>query len=292
MKATLFALLLVVTWSMSPAQPKGNYSRRFSQPPVDQEKGKEVLATFRGQRLHGDFVFLFEMTSLPRRRGAGEKISYRGRLWGRWQEGRLLSRFLIRQQIPAGYEKMASAIDTDAYTAFLMRSGDNTRIWKYASPGAEWISELQGAEIFEPLLPGLELSAFDLQMAFIFWPEYRYEGVSAAHRTVHRFLMQPPADLQGKPANLKQVRFFIESRFRALTKVEMLNAQNEPFKTLRVRKFKKVDGRYIVKEVDFFDERTRRKTRFSVVNAVFNPKLPTDFFTPEALSDLPVIRNR
>ena len=290
MLSRLILMLLVVVAAVPTlqAQPKGQYVRGLSQSAViDQKKGDAVLKTFRNQRLQGDFLFQFEMTSMPPRRGESKTLSYQGKMWGRWQEGRLASRFLI---YPGGESskrlRRPLPKDPKAYTGFLSYNGDDTKIWKYSPNASSEPFELVDKALFEPLLPGLELSAFDLQMSFIFWPNYTYEGIDPTRRTVHSFLMEPPAHLKQIHPDLDRVRIYIEGRFHALTKVEILNPKGKPLRTLKVRKFKKIDGRYIVKEIDFFDERTRRKTRFKVIDAQFKHGLPETFFSPEDLPNL------
>ena len=69
------------------------------------------------------------------------------------------------------------------------------QIWRWTQ-GSGNPAEPPGIKaLFEPV-SGTNLTAFDLQMPFLYWPDFIYEGLARMHgRPAHQFLFYPPADV-------------------------------------------------------------------------------------------------
>ena len=73
----------------------------------------------------------------------------------------------------------------------------------------------------------------------------------------------------------------LDARFNAPVKIEMFDNKENPIKTFKIISFKKVGEEWIPKSIDLLDERSRDKTRFTVVAAAFNLQLPHQLFSPQ-----------
>jgi len=229
---------------------KHSLTRRINSGSIDQEKGARILREFRHQRLTGDFSFKFELRHMPRR---GQDFAYQGQIWGTWNDQGLLSRLQVN-----------SDDERTPVLSLLTQNGQHPQVWKYVSddPSAPHTEtgdmmdqsparRLNETEIFDPILPGLVYTVFDLQMPFIYWTDYSFEGKGRAKgRNVYTYLMRPPSDLVAKIPELGAVRMSLDAQFKALVKAEVLDHQGKIMKTFKIMSFKKVQGQYILKKVD------------------------------------------
>ena len=153
---------------------------------VSPERAAEILSEFRNQRLAGDFSFKFELEHLPRR---GRTTLFAGQIWGTWQHSRPVLRVHLR---PVTGDLHAAAV------SMLSRNGPTPKIWTMReNPGIEPTGpqEVTGGDLLEPILDGMLYSPFDLQMPFIYWPEYEFEGRGRKKgREALVFRMLPPTE--------------------------------------------------------------------------------------------------
>ncbi|MFZ9682974.1 MAG: hypothetical protein ACO3DQ_07215, partial [Cephaloticoccus sp.] len=222
---------------------------QFGEP--DQAKGVEILREFRGLGIAGDYYLEFDLTFLPRR---GDAVVYRGRLWGSRNADGPISRVVLED-------------GTGGVRKLLIQNGP--------VPGAWWWEDGMGApkalpesEIYAPLLPGAELTPFDLLMPYFYWEEFRFEGVSKVlGRAAHTFLLRPPPGDPADGGKLAGVRVQLDTQFRAMVQSELIGPDGEPYKSLTLRDLKKVSDQWMIKVVDLRNEVTRDKTRFEVRRA-------------------------
>jgi hypothetical protein len=80
------------------------------------------------------------------------------------------------------------------------------------------------------------------------------------------------------------VRLKVDSQFNALNEIEFLDASGTRTAIFSVGELTRVDDRWMVRWVDYRDERTRDRTRFRVVRAATGLGLPEWVFTPARLS--------
>jgi hypothetical protein len=268
---------LVLFLALSPPDSQGQ-SRRY-RPPAryiqigqpDQAEGRRILEGFRQSGLSGDYYLEFDLRVLPRR---GEtRVVSGGRLWG----GRNESGPISRVELPA-FEGVAGR-------RLLVQNGPRGSVWvaaettQTAMPGA-----LDPAALFAPLA-GTDINSFDLQMPFLFWSDFVFEGIAPVRgRPAHVFLFYPPDDIVARKPELAGVRVFLDTQFGALVQAQQLGAEERVLKSMTVLDLKKVDEQWMVKTIDFRDETTRGKTQFVVTSAALGLDFSAVVFTPDALA--------
>lgn len=275
----LATAFLASTGSELAAQPGGARHRDRIQE-VDPATGARMLEALRLARLDGDFIFEFEMRHFPRR---GSTILYRGSLFGTWNEIGPLTRVELEDAPAAG------SLETDAPTGvrLLMQNGPERWIARYDA-GSEAPKLLAGEALFEPLIPGFTYSAFDLQMPFLFWDDYEYEGAQRLRgRPAHLFLMKPPPSVQKAAPELQAIRIAVDEDYHALLRVDWINQDDAVEKSYRILNFKRVDGQWLVKSIDLVDETAREKTRLRILSAAVRQELDESNFRVEGLKQSP-----
>jgi len=236
-------------------------SRPATPPPLlqtgkpDPEEGRAALEQMRRLGIAGDYFFEFQLRVMPRR---GQESVIRGRLWGSRNAIGAITR--VSLQLPANGDRAAKE------RRLLIQNGRRSAVWRWEEGGD--VEMLGVGSLFEPLVPGADLTAFDLQMPFLFWEEFSYEGVARFRgRPAHVLVIRPPAEFAAKYPALSGVRVHLDTQFNALVQTELLAAGEAVTKTLSVIDLKKIEEQWIVKTIDVRDESTRNKTRFSVVAA-------------------------
>lgn len=237
----------------------------------DQDEGARALAQLRRQGIPGDYFLGFQLRVMPRR--GGERL-FTGSLWGSQNTAGTVSRV----QLGAG---------ASAEVRLLIQNGPQPSVWRMVE-GESLPVALTGRALFEPVAPGTEVTPFDLQMPFIHWVDFSYEGLARFRgRPAHVFLMRPPADLAGSLAGrLTGVRVQLDTQFNALVQVELLGSGGRVTKTTTLVDLKKVGDQWIVKTIDVRDELTRNKTRFSVTGAALGLEFSPIIFERERLGEI------
>jgi hypothetical protein len=272
--ARIFFLLLFGLALAAHAQPRFVPQPEYGQfGAPDQAEGRRVLEDFRArQGIPGDYFLEFELHVLPRR---GDERVLAGQLWGTRNDQGPLSRV---------------AIVTDAGKKtelhLLVQNGPAPVVWKWN--GADAPKPLDVAGLFAPVA-GTNLTAFDLQMPFLYWTDFDYQGlVRMRGRPTHQFLLQPPKDFAEKYPALKGVRVFLDTQFNALVQVELVGNEGQTIKTISLLELKRIEMRTgkqsIPAIIDVRDEVTRDKTRFLVKGAALGLTLPGEMFAPAQLT--------
>ena len=253
------------------AQGKG-----YSPPPQylqlgkpDQEEGRRIIAEFRQMGLAaGDFFWEFDLHILPRR--GPERVQH-GQMWGTRNDQGALTRVVLKDE--AGVERR-----------LLVQNGPQPAIWSW-QPGAAGAQRLGLAEQFLPLAQ-TDLTPFDLQMPFLFWNDFTFEGVARLRgRPAHRFLFLPPPAVAAAYPALTGVRVSLDTQFHAPVETELIGEGGRVLKTVSLLELKKTQDQWIVKTIDFRDEATRNKTRFTVTGAALGLTFAPALFEPAALAD-------
>jgi hypothetical protein len=233
----------------------------------DQAEGRRVLEAFRAKGIAGDYFLEFELHVLPRR---GDERVLTGGLWGTRADAGPLSRVAILTDEAKKTEQR-----------LLVQDGPSPVVWSWDGSGPAKV--LDAAALFAPLA-GTNLTTFDLQMPFLYWTDFDYEGLSRLRgRPAHQFLLRPPKDLAGKYSALAAVRVYLDSQFTALVQAEWLDAHGQTIKTVSLLELKRIGEQWIPKSFEARDEITRDKTRFVVTGAALNLNLPREIFAPEQL---------
>jgi hypothetical protein len=145
---------------------------------------------------------------------------------------------------------------------------------------------LDAAELLAPIIPGTNLTAFDLQMPFLFWPSVSLEKLTRLRgRPAHVFVFRPPAAFASKNPGVGAVRAYLDTQYNAATQIETIDANGRVTKTLSLLDLKKIGEQWIPKSFEVRDEITRDKTRLVVTAAALGLALPAGVFAPAGLTD-------
>ena len=252
------------------AQPAKNYRPmpnyvQFGVP--DQAEGRRLMEDFRHLGISGDYYLEFRLRMMPHR---GHETVYTGRLWGGRRPEGAYTRLELKE--PGGAE-----------LRLLILNGPNPQIWSWR-PGLLEAEHLGLADLFKPI-PGTVLTPFDLQMPYLYWKEFTYEGLAKVRgRPAYNFLMYPPVDVAKADPVLLGVRVSIDSEYKAMVESKLIGADDRTLKRLSLQELKKVRGQWIVKMVEVRDEASRATTRFSVTGAGLGLSFAGALFSPGALS--------
>jgi len=246
-------------------RPPPNYVQ-FGKP--DQAEGKRIIEDFRLRGLPSDMYLEFVLQVMPRR---GEERTVAARLWaGRNEKGPI-------------WRVELSPDDATAQYHLLVQNGPQNLLWSWR-PGAA-VTPL-GLDALFDRLADTDLTAFDLQMPFLFWNDFVFEGVARVRgRPAHVFLMYPPSEVTARRPGLAGVRVYLDTQFNALVQAEQIGAENRLLKSITILDLKKVDEQWIPKSIDVRDEETRNKTRFAVTGAALGLDLLPMLFESASLGD-------
>lgn len=239
----------------------------------DQEEGRKILEGFRAtgsMGIAGDYYLAFELRVLPRR---GDERSYAGRMWG----GRNSNGAISRVTFATGTEERR----------LLVQNGPQPAVWtSQGKPGngSGEVAMLGVSALFTPVAD-TDLTAFDLQMPYLYWTDFAYEGIARVRgRPAYQFLLYPPADFLAKYPTLTGVRLYLDTQFRQPVQSEQIGEGGKLLKSMIVQELKKIGEQWIPKTVDLRDEITRNRTRFGVTGAALNQNFPAGLFAPAALA--------
>ena len=259
--------------TLAPAQPAGRKVRpppnyvQFGTP--DQDEGARILRSFRSMGIAGDYYLEFRLRLMPRR---GAEVEEGGRLWGTRNELGPIQRVELGQ--------------TGTKGRWLIQNGTAPVVWQSVAGGAA--DQIAIENHFLPIISGADLTPFDLQMPYLYWEEFVFEGVSRIRgRPAHTFLLYPPADYLAADNELVAVRVQLDTQFNALVQSELIGTAGRPYKTMSVLDLKKAGEQWMVKTIDLRDERTRNKTRFQITGVAVGQDFSPIIFSPEQL-DLPL----
>lgn len=223
----------------------------------------DILDQFQRSGLFG--YFEFELHALPRR---DEEIVYRGRMWG----GRNNQGAVSRVELTDGEGRVRR---------LLLQNGAQAAIWRFADGR---VAPLGNEEMFEPLLPGVEITAFDLLMPYLYWPGATVESVARVRgRPAHVFVFRPPAAFAARHPEIATIRAYFDTQFGKPVQIDFWNA-TQVVKSLAVVDLKKIGEQWILKSFDVRNELTRDKSRFQIVGAALDAEFAPTVFESAALA--------
>jgi hypothetical protein len=247
----------------TPSYAQGNFDDDgFAQ--LNSEQSDQVLQLFRQSRIPGNFFLKFNIIHKPR---LGEnKKPVEGALWAGWAD--------------FGPQVRGEIFDSDGQTQLSFVAVKNFK------QSSLWISNnLKPAqagnshEASEPIVPGLILSAFDINLPFTHWKETKYTATLRSRgRGVHFFEALNPT--QSEPA---KVVYGIDRTFGALTEATYYSQTGKITRTLKIEDFAKVDGQWMVSTCSIRDETTRDIDVLKITDAAVRINLLEQTFTPESL---------
>ncbi|MGZ0708459.1 hypothetical protein ACWPKO_08980 [Coraliomargarita sp. W4R53] len=244
---------------------------------IDAEEGALRLEAFRRQRLDGDFCFEFELEHKPRR---ARTVRYEGTMWGSWNEQGPITRFRVTP--PRG--EVDDALAAPQVVELIIQNGVSPQVWVRRSED-EAFRLIDGPALFDPILPGLLYSPFDLQMPFVYWEDFIYEGPTlvGATRVAQQFLMQPPAESASASRGISGVRVGLDDTYNALWRIEVMDTAGGVASRFAVESFQKVQEQYIVKRITLTDYPSKDRTTFDVKAASVGISLARELFSPESM---------
>ena len=110
-----------------------------------------ILVQFRQTGIAGDYFLEFDLRTLPRR---GDEQSFQGKMWG-------------SRNVEGAITRVVLAEGADREQRLLVQNGGAAAVWR--REGQQPVA-LDAAALFSPVVPGVNLTAFDLQMPFLYWP--------------------------------------------------------------------------------------------------------------------------
>ncbi len=229
----------------------------------DAAEAARLLDQFRRAGIPGEYFLEIELRTMTRR---GEERTYQGRIWG----GRTDHGAVTRVEL----------IDANGGSHRLLIQNGERPIVSRLVEGK--VVEVGAADLFRPLIPGVEVTAFDVQMPFLYWSDARLEKVvRVLGRPTYAYLFRPPA---GAPADVVAARAYLDTQFNQLLQTELFGRDNKVVKSFAFVSLKRVGDQYIPKQADYRNEVTRDKTRLQVTGAALNLRLPAATFRPESLA--------
>lgn len=248
-------------------RPPANYTAGGK---ADQAEGAKILNEFRRAGIAGSYWLEFDLRVMPRK---GEERTLKGHLLGSRNAAGPITRLTLAG--PGGIE---------GEQRWLIQSGQQPAAWQWTGAMPQ-TRELAAADAFTAI-GGTDLTLFDLQMPFLFWPDFVYEGVAKVRgRPAHSFLLYPPAELAAARPALTAVRVLVDTQFQAMVQAELLGAKGVSEKTISLLDLKKIGEQWIIKSLDLRNNLTRDKTRITFTSAALNLTLPEKTFTSAALSE-------
>jgi hypothetical protein len=230
----------------------------------DQIEGAQILEDMRAIGLGGSYYQNFELVFLPRR---GPQKHQQGRWFGSRNQQGPITRVELR------------ASDADRPEILLVQNGPEPAVWRLG--GEQGPVKISAAEVMQPLA-STTLSAADLQIPFMYWKDFIYEGREPFRgRPAFVFLLYPPVAEAAAYPEIGGARVFIDTQYHVPLQAQWVDEAGEALKTITVLDLKKVSDQWIVKSFEVRNERTRDKTRFLVTAVALDAEIPEDIFTPQ-----------
>lgn len=257
-------LLAAAVHAAAPAGPRPELAQTGK---PDAREAARLVGEFRQAGLPGEYYLEFQLRQLPRRGPAGPAIA--GRWWGSRTEAGAVLRIELTD--PAGKPHR-----------ILLQNGAPARAWRLEDGQAVG---LDVKELMAPLVPGIEISAFDLQMPFLYWPDPTVEKITRSEfgRTAYLFVFPAPADFKAQFADVGAARAYLDTQYNVPTQTELLGPDGRVLKALALLSLQNLKGQTLPKTVDYRNETTRDKTRLLITGAALNLDLPATLFRPEGL---------
>lgn len=235
----------------------------YAQLGLNQAAGRQSIERLKQGILPGQVYLEFTLRILPRR---SEEHDVPGRLWAAQQASGPVLRAVLD---PGGPGEVR----------WLIRGGADAAVWKAAGGGAA-----APANPLEPLFPGSQLTAFDLQMSFLWWPDQKLVAVvRKLGRPADEFLFRPPEDFARRHPGIWGVEAFLDGQFHVPVEIDILGPGGAPQQVLSALDLKRVRDQYLVKELDARDERSRDSTRVDFTAASLDQDFASGLFEPGEL---------
>ncbi len=232
----------------------------------DKADGAALLAHFRGSVYAEPIYVEFDLRQMPRR---GDERLFHGRLWGARNGRGPITRFELEvgKGVPAHH--------------ILVQGGPDPALWVSDGPGKTARDE---DALLLPLVPGVEMTPFDLQMPYLYWLDVDLTAVGRIRgRPAYTYLFTPPADFAARSPAIASVKAYLDTQYDALMQSEIIGANGRVAKTLSLLELRKVGDRWIPRDLDVRNEATRDKTRLSITAVAVGLTVDPSTFDPSRL---------
>jgi hypothetical protein len=252
-------------WAAAPASAPPPLSQ-IGKP--DAAEATRILEQFRRSGIPGEYYLEFELHELPRR---GDERVFLGRLWGGRNADAAITRIELKDAAGAVHR-------------LLVQNGEHGAAWRLVNGR---IAALKPAELFEPLIPGVEITAFDVQMPFLYWPDASLQSISRSVRSrpAYAYVFRAPADFAAQHADAAMARAYLDTQTNVLLQSELLNAQGKVTKTFAIADLKRMGDDWIPIGLDYRNDVTRDKTHLQVTAAGLRLELAPSLFAPAGLTE-------
>ncbi len=233
----------------------------------DAAESRRILEQFRQSGIAGGYYLEFELHQLPRR---GNERVFPGKIWGSRNTRGTIVRIALTG--PMGREQR-----------ILVQNGAQPSVWTYvdgklAQPGM--------TALLTPLVADVDLTAFDLEMPFLVWPDVECTAiVRVLGRPAHAFFFRPPLNFSSQYKEPAAVRAYFDTQFNAPTQTELIDATGRITKTLSLVELKRIGTQTLPEILEVRNETTRDKTRFVLTAAALQLDLAAAIFDPATLAD-------
>lgn len=232
----------------------------------DEAEAARLIEEVRQAGLAGQYFLEFELRALPLR---GEEKVFKGALWG----GRNAQGVVMRVELADG---------SGTTHRLLLQNGPKAVVTRWLNGRA---APLEPAQWLAPIIPGVEVSAFDLQMPYLYWPNPFVEKItrSALGRPANVFIFKAPPDFVAQHPDVGSVRATLDTQFNAIVQTELLGRDAKAVKSFSLLSVKRVGEQAVPKQVDYRNEKTRDKTRLQITGAALKLNLPAAAFDAATL---------
>jgi hypothetical protein len=261
-----FCFLILTAGGLFAGQaPKPPELAQFGKP--DAEEAARLIEGVRQAGIAGQYFLEFELHALPLR---GEEKVYKGALWGSRNEQGVIMRIELTDD--AGKEHR-----------LLLQNGATPSITRWAG---DRVAPLEPAQLLAPLIQGVDVSAFDLQMPYLYWPDPVVEKItrSILGRPANVFLFTAPAAFVAQQPEISAVRANLDTQYNAIIQTEVVGRDGKIVKSFSLLAIKRIGDQAVPKQIDYRNEKTRNKTRLQITGAALGLKLPPQTFDRAALA--------
>jgi hypothetical protein len=234
---------------------------------LDKPSAQALIAKFREASPASAYYLEFTLNLIPRH---ADTTRIPGRLWA---SHNLLGNIWRIELNPGQLNEKR----------YIIQNGSNASVWQCDLHGTS--PNVRRVSLLTALFEGSEISAFDLQMPYLYWPDIQVLGLSRIRgRPSYQFVFKAPSALALESVPLGGVRAYLDTQYNAPVQTELISNQGKILKTLTLGDLKKIQGQWIPKTIDMRNELTRNKTQFEVNSGVLGLELSRSVFNP---ADLP-----
>ena len=100
---------------------------------------------------------------------------------------------------------------------------ETEKLWPSWRLSGDLLAEGKRDELLLAVLPGVELTPFDLQTPYLYWPNPTHQGETKIRgRDAQAFLFRAPADFTGPEIKVAAARAYLDSQFSVIMQTELL----------------------------------------------------------------------